>query len=157
MRFHGLPGNPNMPTWVRLSRTALESNTTIRVDADLAGLWPIGAQIAVASTDYDRFQTESFIISRVDSTGTGESIISLDKPLKYMHYGNADSLPDNSGLLNERAEVALISRNIVITGTDEPSPFDLEGHFFSLLVPKIMPFSNSLYILMFQVVILWYS
>ena len=62
MRLHGLPGPPNMPVWVRLSKDAYDDDTTIQVDADVAGSWPVGGQIVVTSSDYDRFQAESFRI-----------------------------------------------------------------------------------------------
>ncbi len=57
--MYGLPGPPNMPSWVRLSKDASDDDTTIQVDADVAGMWPIGGQIVVTSSDYDRNQAES--------------------------------------------------------------------------------------------------
>lgn len=54
--------------------------------------------------------------------------ISLDKELQYMHYGRPNSLSDGfGGFIEQRAEVALLDRNIKVTGTQEPAPFDLEG------------------------------
>ena len=55
-------------------------------------------------------------------------MITLDGPLMYDHYGTYNGLSDGfGGYVDERSEVMLISRNIQITGTDEPPPHDLEG------------------------------
>lgn len=62
VRLHGLPGPSNMPVWVRLSKNAEDDDVRIQVDADVAGSWPIGGEIAVTSSDYSRFQAESFKI-----------------------------------------------------------------------------------------------
>ena len=55
-------------------------------------------------------------------------MITLDKPLKYMHYGLTET-DGFGGTVDQRTEVALLTRNIVITGTDEPAPSDLDGDF----------------------------
>lgn len=75
VRLYGLPGPRSMPSWVRLSRTANKNTTAIQVDDDVAGSWPIGGEIAVASSDYDRWQAEKFTIKR------GENIASFDKKI----------------------------------------------------------------------------
>ncbi len=62
VRFHGLPGPSVMPVWVKLSKDAGIGNKTITVDSDLKGMWPIGAQIVVTSSDYDKSQSETFSI-----------------------------------------------------------------------------------------------
>lgn len=46
----------------------------------------------------------------------------------YKHWGNLTGVTDGfGGYVDERAEVMLLTRNIVITGTEEPSPYQLEG------------------------------
>lgn len=62
MRLYGLPGPSNMPVWVKLSRDAKDKDTIIQVDADVAGMWPIGGEIVITSSDYDANQAEKFII-----------------------------------------------------------------------------------------------
>lgn len=45
-----------------------------------------------------------------------------------MHYGEPNSLSDGfGGFVDERAEVALLDRNIVVMGTKEDEPYNLEG------------------------------
>lgn len=66
--------------------------------------------------------------------GATNSTVLLDKPLKYMHYGQPRSLDDGfGGFIDQRAEVALLSRNIVITGTKEAPPKQREGSFHKKL------------------------
>ena len=54
--------------------------------------------------------------------------LGLDHSFQYMHYGQFQGLPDGlGGYVDERAEVALLSRRITIFGTAEAAPYDLEG------------------------------
>ncbi len=70
----------------------------------------------------------SLFHASVKSTGNGEAIITLDSKVVYNHYGTKNGISDGfGGYIDERAEVMLLSRNIVIKGTDEPAPYDLEG------------------------------
>ncbi len=62
VRLHGLPGGPDTPSWVRLNRTAQKGDTKIRVNSDVAGKWPVGGKIVLASSDFDRNQAETFTI-----------------------------------------------------------------------------------------------
>lgn len=83
--------------------------------------WKIGDSIVIASTDFDEEQTEVRII-----TGMNEerNILSLDEPLRYSHFGGSPNPID------ERAEVALLTRNILIRGDDAPDHFG--GHVMVL-------------------------
>lgn len=57
--------------------------------------------------------------------------LALDQPLNFNHYGDPRGIPDGfGGHIDETAEVAVLARNIVIAGTDEPAPHDLEGGHF---------------------------
>ena len=51
-----------MPVWVRLGRDANAGDEVIHVAADLGASWPVGAQIVITSSDYERSQTETFSI-----------------------------------------------------------------------------------------------
>lgn len=58
----------------------------------------------------------------------GSVQLSLDHSFTYMHYGKYQGLPDGlEGYVDERAEVALLTRNILIFGTDEDGAYKLEG------------------------------
>ena len=58
----------------------------------------------------------------------GSVNLSLDHSFAYNHYGQYQGLADGlGGYVDERAEVALLSRNILIFGTNEDGANKLEG------------------------------
>src|SRR5690606_15679934 len=97
LNLHGNRSN----TWTKLASTARAGATTIEVLN--ASQWQVGDQIVLASTDFDPRQAETRIISAIDG-----NMITLDKPLQYMHFGQITFDVD------ERGEVGLLSRNIKI-------------------------------------------
>jgi hypothetical protein len=92
--------------------------------------WQVGDWIVIATTSFSPFETEFSRISEIDATRT---IVTLQDPLVYYHFGGPDpGLPSkdnlNAGMetnwgVDERAEVGLISRNVTlsasITGADD--------------------------------------
>jgi Ca2+-binding RTX toxin-like protein len=103
----------NKKSWAQLDGTVSSGETTIKL-SEVTG-WEVGDQIAIASTDFDLNQSEHFEIIEISSDGT---IIKLDRPLSYMHYGDIETYSTGSSEigLDMRAEVVLISRDIVIQG-----------------------------------------
>lgn len=107
-------------TWTRLSQTAAAGATTIQVDST-AG-WQVGEQIVVTSSDFyqnsnglDR-QTEERVVAGISGT-----TVTLNQPLSYMHYGQAQQFADANNqprTLESRAEVIRLNRNIVIRSED---------------------------------------
>ena len=120
-----LYGDPSAAAWTRLDGTADAGATSIAVD-DATG-WAAGDAIVIASTDYYAYagddgegydrQVEERTIAAVNG-----SVITLDEPLEYMHYGESQtfgagaSMALTNTVLESRAEVALLSRNVVIRG-----------------------------------------
>eukprot|EP00850_Spirogloea_muscicola_P021960 SM000269S09915 [mRNA] locus=s269:76387:85016:- [translate_table: standard] len=120
VHLHGMPAGATTATFTRLAASAAPGEKQIAVRANAAG-WPVGGQVVVASTDYDYTQAE------VASNASGGSVVALDRPLAYMHWGGA-LLPDGAGgNLDQGAEVALLTRNILITAP--PSNNLVGGHF----------------------------
>ncbi|MGY6631389.1 MAG: right-handed parallel beta-helix repeat-containing protein [Wenzhouxiangella sp.] len=85
--------------------------------------WTMGDKIVVTSTDYDYRQFSRATITGISDQGDGTSLLSLDQPLSFRHFGEVETylVPDSDGTFTEkpldmRAEVALLSRNIVIQG-----------------------------------------
>eukprot|EP00271_Cylindrocystis_brebissonii_P014265 TRINITY_DN35570_c0_g1_i1.p1 TRINITY_DN35570_c0_g1~~TRINITY_DN35570_c0_g1_i1.p1 ORF type:complete len:1629 (-),score=236.92 TRINITY_DN35570_c0_g1_i1:1352-6238(-) len=138
LHLHGLPGPSTMPVWCRLIANALYNTTTITVDDVGAASWPVGSTIVISSTDYDYDQAEQVVITKVVK-GTNSVNLTFSQPLKYMHWGNPGSLPDGfGGFVDQRAEVALLSRNILITGTEELYPYEYHGgHFIVYMTPVV--------------------
>lgn len=69
-----------------------------------------------------------FLNSAVTQVSATRVQLGLDHPFRYMHYGQYQGLVDGmGGYVDERAEVALLSRRIMIFGTAEAAPYDLQG------------------------------
>ncbi|CAI5470023.1 unnamed protein product [Closterium sp. Yama58-4] len=123
--LHGLPGPPSMPVWVRLNKTAIAGQKDIVVDADVS-TWPVGGEIAIASTSAKMDEAEKAVIAGVTPLPQGYRI-SLTTPLKYSHDGNPKAVPDGfGGAVDVRGEVGLLHRNIVIYGVHETGKYELE-------------------------------
>lgn len=113
-----------------MSATATVGSTSITVEDAVA--WAAGDQIAIASTDYSAADNvvpdqseQNEIVSISGNT------ITLKYPLTYMHWA------DTAGY--ERAEIGLLTRNIVFQG-DASS--DTEGFGGHLIFRKV----NSVHI-----------
>jgi hypothetical protein len=67
----------------------------------------------ITSTDYEMNHAEFAHITAVTNDGS-KSTITLDKAFEHMHYAGRESYGDD--VLEMRAEVCLMSRNIVYRG-----------------------------------------
>ena len=99
-------------SWTQLGSSAPAGSRSIQVAEDVD--WRVGERIAIASTDYWSSHSEEAVI-----TGVEGRIVKLDRALKYGHFGELQQYGDR--ILDERAEVALLSRNITIRGDDDSS------------------------------------
>jgi cell migration-inducing and hyaluronan-binding protein len=110
-------------SWTKLSATAAKGASTITLEGNPG--WRVGDKIAIASTDFDPNQAEETSI-----TGISGKTLTLAKPLGFMHYGETQSFAGKT--LDERAEVALLSRNITIQGDDASSLSGFGGHIMDM-------------------------
>ncbi|WP_424962811.1 G8 domain-containing protein [Ekhidna sp.] len=108
--------------WTQLSATADAGSTDIQV-VDATD-WRIGDEIIIASTDYSALQAEIRTITEV--TGAGRTI-HLDVPLDTLHYGEMQYFHGGTLELDERAEVGLLTHNILIRG-EEADESGFGGH-----------------------------
>ena len=75
----------------------------------------------ITSTDYDQYQAEFGIITRITSDGS-KSTITLDTNFQHKHYAGSETYPPGgSDVLTMRAEVCNMSRNIIFRGDPETS------------------------------------
>jgi cell migration-inducing and hyaluronan-binding protein len=105
--------------WTKLAATAKAGAGTIQV-LDASG-WRKGDVIALASTDFDPMQAERRTIAAVSG-----NTITLDQPLKYMHFGKITYGVD------ERGEVGLLTRNILIHASDDAEKSYFGGHIMAM-------------------------
>ncbi|XP_051729222.1 fibrocystin-L-like [Ctenopharyngodon idella] len=109
--LHGIP--VPMP-WTRLSQTAQNgSNTLTLMDAVT---WKTGDEIVIASTGHRHSQRENELM-RIASVSADGRTLTLTEPLRYTHLGLSVTLPDGT-IFEARAEVGLLTRNIVVRGSN---------------------------------------
>lgn len=108
----GLYGKHIQNTWVHLASTATIGSTSIDVTLDVTD-WKVGSKIVIASTSKSQRENEVATVKQI--TNGGKTIV-LEQALQYKHI----SLSQNIGgrTIETRAEVGLLSRNIVISGKD---------------------------------------
>src|SRR5665213_3423826 len=111
-------------SWSKLSRTAEQGSSSIQV-LDAKG-WRVGDQIVLASTDFDAHQAERRTISGIEG-----NTITLDKKLDYMHYGRITYGVD------ERGEVGMLTRNIVIQASPDADKTLFGGHVMAMVTSKM--------------------
>eukprot|EP01122_Echinamoeba_exundans_P006638 TRINITY_DN1906_c0_g1_i1.p1 TRINITY_DN1906_c0_g1~~TRINITY_DN1906_c0_g1_i1.p1 ORF type:complete len:1780 (+),score=203.21 TRINITY_DN1906_c0_g1_i1:139-5478(+) len=102
------------PTWTRLSTTALPG--TDRVYLQQAPNWRVGQSVVLGSSfphillDFH----ETATIRAIDG-----NVVQFTKPLRYHHWAGS----------NYQTEVALLSRQIVLSGDSESKITKIGGHF----------------------------
>jgi cell migration-inducing and hyaluronan-binding protein len=111
-------------SWTKLSKTAEAGSNSIEV-LNAAG-WRVGDQIVLASTDFDPHQAERRAISAIRG-----NTITLDKKLDYMHFGKITFEVD------ERGEVGMLSRNILIQASPDADQTLFGGHIMAMLGSKM--------------------
>ena len=125
-------GKPPQETWLKLAQTAQAGSSEIILNT-VPTNWEIGETIVIAATGYDAGHTETAIIASVN----GETL-TLEETLKYDHL--VQPFLENSAINDQNnidwnfptilaAEVALLSRNIIIQGgEDNEQPLE-QFHF----------------------------
>ena len=108
-------------SWTKLSASAAAGSRQITLLE--AGGWRSGEKIVVASSSFEPEEAEVRGIAGVSSDG---KTLTLDAPLRCAHFGLPQSFDGKS--LDERAEVGLLSRNIVIQGDEASSALKFGGH-----------------------------
>src|SRR5579863_5281046 len=121
LNLHG----PEKNTWTKLAKTAEAGSNSIEV-LNAAG-WRAGAEIVLASTDYDPRQAERRTISAVHANTNGGNTITLDKKLDYMHFGSITFDVD------ERGEVGLLTRNIKLQASADAEQSFFGGHVMAMV------------------------
>jgi hypothetical protein len=115
LNLHGSTTN----TWSKLSATANAGATSIQV-LDARG-WKVGDEIVLASTDFNPRQAERRTIAAIRGNN-----ITLEKPLTYMHFGKITFGVD------ERGEVAMISRNVKVQASADAESSFFGGHIMAM-------------------------
>ncbi|KAM3135691.1 hypothetical protein pb186bvf_012217 [Paramecium bursaria] len=100
-------GRQRTPVWTTLKNTIKAGDSLLVVDNSVD--WQVGEQIIVTSSDFDQYQTEKRTITKIMNDQT----IQVDKPFQYQHYAAIETYGNIQ--YSNKAEVGLLSRNILIT------------------------------------------
>jgi cell migration-inducing and hyaluronan-binding protein len=111
-------------SWTKLAGTAKAGSARIEV-LDASG-WRKGDVIVLASTDFDSTQAEKRTIAAIAGNA-----ITLDQPLKYMHFGKITFGVD------ERGEVGMLTRNILIQASEDAERSYFGGHIMAMAGSKM--------------------
>ena len=117
-----LHGEPRT-AWTRLAATANAGTAQLLLDASTT--WRVGDRVVIASTSFSAAEAE---VGRV--TAINGSSVTLAEPLRYTHWGNVQTIAGSA--VDERAEVGLLSRNIVVRGDDRSDGTGYGAHIMMM-------------------------
>ena len=124
-----LHGNSAKSGWYKLTQTAYPGDNYIEISNSkefddskdpydyFDHKWQIGDKIVIGPTGYNPFEAEEFKITSVEG-----SRIYLDNKIKYQHWGELSEYRGSNNkkvIMDERAEVANLSRSILIRADEE--------------------------------------
>jgi hypothetical protein len=124
-RFMGVMGGTlelhgrRIKGWTRLTSTVQRGDSSLQLEHKKG--WKRGDRIVIASSSYWSQHDEVRTITAVTPT-----TVELDRPLERMHWGEVQSFAGRT--VDERAEVGLLSRNIVIRGAEAGSDGGFGSH-----------------------------
>ncbi|MGQ0548361.1 MAG: G8 domain-containing protein [Armatimonadota bacterium] len=114
-----LHGDARGPAWTRLAQTASKGASRLVLERPVD--WKHGDVIVVASTDFNPLQAEEAIVKAVRG-----NVVTLDRQLAFMHYGASQTFAGVA--VDERAEVGLLTRNVVVQGDTGSAESGAGGH-----------------------------
>ncbi|KXZ47882.1 hypothetical protein GPECTOR_32g495 [Gonium pectorale] len=124
--------------WTRLGASAPAGSSAIALASPQPG-WGVGSTILITSSDYNVWHAEERTIVAVQNNG---ATLLLDSPLSYPHYAWTKSYANASAAasppplvsVDMRAEVALLSSNIVIEAAEGPGMDAMGGDLYGCRV-----------------------
>ncbi|KXZ47884.1 hypothetical protein GPECTOR_32g497 [Gonium pectorale] len=124
--------------WTRLGASAPAGSSAIALASPQPG-WDVGSTILITSSDYNVWHAEERTVVAVQNNG---ATLLLDSPLSYPHYAWTKSYANASAAVSSpplvsvdmRAEVALLSSNIVIEAAEGPGVDALGGEYYGCRV-----------------------
>ncbi len=118
LQLHG--ASAQKLSWGQLEGTVQPGATTITLDQIPTG-WRAGDKIALAPSGYDPFEAEELVITEVNGRD-----ISFIPALRFPHFGEIQEYEGK--LLDERAEIGMLTRNIRIQGDENSEGIRYGGH-----------------------------
>lgn len=115
-----LHGRPVARSWTKLDGGDVAAGATQIRLAEAPG-WRAGDQIVIATSTFNQNEYSPSEIERIDG-----NVVTLRTPTRHKHFGAVRSIGDIR--LDVRAEVGLLSRNIVIQGDASSASSRIGGH-----------------------------
>ena len=97
-------------SWTQIVEDARPGDTSLRTFQPVN--WTPGDRIVLAPSGYDPLEAEELTVESVNG-----DVVSFSPPLRFLHTGTTQSYEGK--LLDNRAEVGLLTRNIVVQGDDQ--------------------------------------
>ena len=107
--LHGVAGQK--VSWTQLAFDAQPGDLSIRTVEPVD--WEAGDKIVLAPSGYDPMQAEMLTVQ-----GVSGDTVRFEEPLSHLHLGQVKTFADGTSL-DMRAEVGLLTRNIVIQGAED--------------------------------------
>ena len=107
-------------SWAQISKSVATGDNQMLLDRNPIG-WKSGDKIAIAPSGFDAFETEELTI-----TGISGRTVSFTPSLRFPHFGELQEYEGK--ILDERAEVGLLNRNIKIQGAADSFENKFGGH-----------------------------
>ena len=106
-------------SWTQITGNVSAGDT--RVTLLEAPVWEPGDRVVLAPSGYDVRETEELEVASVDGR-----TVTFTTQLKYDHYGEVQTVEGKE--LDMRAEIGLLSRNILIRGDENSESLRFGGH-----------------------------
>ena len=107
----GLYGKPLINTWTRISHTVNPGDFTMNLIFAVPD-WKVGDEIVIAATGKSIRENEVIFITGISNNG---QTIHFKPALKYKHVSISQTIAGR--VIDTRAEVGLLTRNIVVQGS----------------------------------------
>ena len=102
-------------TWTRLASTAAQGSNTLVLQDPVE--WNVGDEVVIAATGHRHTQSENE--KKTISAISGDKMtLTLSSPLEAEHVGEQETF--NGTLVEFRAEVGLLTHNVVVRGNTDP-------------------------------------
>lgn len=123
LELHGI----EKKSWTQINATANVGATSLTLKEIVN--WEVGDDIVIASSDFDSRQAEKRTITAINGL-----VLTLNAPLVYMHWGTEQVYNNGTRdiVLDERAEVGLLTHNLKIQGDNTSETNGFGGHIMSM-------------------------
>ena len=111
-----IKGLPRTASWTRLGATASAGAEAVTLAEGVD--WPAGARVVLASSGHSQDEAE---VAELLADAAGGAELSLTSPLTHQHFGAKAAELYGAQEVDVRAEVGLLSHNVIIEGAPAPA------------------------------------